>query len=201
MQSSSSNKLFFIYVAKNEEWKKRQEEDWDYVSSMVKFFHWWTKRNFALNFSIDADILPVITGRLFDRMSLAYLLRDHQGRGKSVYHFYLSFFKPFWTDCNVSGYATNNFGMIQWKRPEHIESKEQISKYFADYNCARVSHVLLHEILRLKRKSKKEYFDQIHDLWDEHEYKNLPFIYYNEKYSKVAYNDFYRFVTIDISKL
>ncbi|MGZ8890938.1 MAG: hypothetical protein ACXW0J_06005, partial [Nitrososphaeraceae archaeon] len=70
-----------------------------------------------------------------------------------------------------------------------------------DYNCARVSHVLLHEILRLKRKSKKEYFDQIHDLWDEHEYKNLPFIYYNEKYSKVAYNDFYRFVTIDISKL
>jgi len=159
------------------------------------------KRNFALNFSIDADILPVITGRLFDRMSLAYLLRDHQGRGKSVYHFYLSFFKPFWTDCNVSGYATNNFGMIQWKRPEHIESKEQISKYFADYNCARVSHVLLHEILRLKGKSKKEYFDQIHDLWDEHEHKSLPFIYYNEKYSKVSYNDFYRFVTIDISKL
>ena len=88
MQSNSSHKLFFIYIAKNEEWKKRQEEDWDYVSSMVKFFHWWTKRNFALNFSIDADILPVITGRLFDRMSLAYLLRDHQGRGKSVYHFY-----------------------------------------------------------------------------------------------------------------
>ncbi|MGI0050834.1 MAG: hypothetical protein ACRD8K_03765, partial [Nitrososphaeraceae archaeon] len=81
MQSNSSNKLFFIYIAKNEEWKKRQEEDWDYVSSMVKFFHWWTKRNFALNFSTDADILPVITGRLFDRMSLAYLLRDHQGRG------------------------------------------------------------------------------------------------------------------------
>src|SRR3990170_3625985 len=125
---SNLNKLFFIYVAKNEEWKKRQEEDWDYVSSMV---------------------------RLFDRMSLAYLSRDHQGRGKSVYHFYLSFFKPFWTDCNVSGYATNNFGMVQWKRPEHIESKEQISKFFADYNCARVSHVLLHEILRLKGKSKK----------------------------------------------
>ena len=197
----NSNKLFFIYVAKNEEWKKRQEEDWGYVSSMVKFFHWWTKRNFALNFSIDADILPVIEGRLFDRMSLGYLLRDHQGRGKSVYHFYLSFFKPFWTDCHIGGYATNNFGLVQWKRPDHIESKEQLSKFFADYNCARVSHILLHEILRIKGKSKKEYFDKIHDLWDEHEHNNLPFIYYNEKYSRVTNNDFYQFVTMDISKL
>ena len=32
------DKLFFIYVSKNEEWKKRYEEDWDYVSSLTRFF-------------------------------------------------------------------------------------------------------------------------------------------------------------------
>ena len=72
---SNLNKLFFIYVAKNEEWEKRQEEDWDYVSSMVKFFHWWTKRNFALNFNIDADILPVITGRLFESNVISLFIK------------------------------------------------------------------------------------------------------------------------------
>src|SRR5919109_482478 len=35
-----SIKLFFIYVAKEEEWRQRQSEDWDYVSSLSRFFTW-----------------------------------------------------------------------------------------------------------------------------------------------------------------
>ncbi|MDX1372948.1 MAG: hypothetical protein R3321_10780 [Nitrososphaeraceae archaeon] len=202
METVSNNKLFFIYVAKNEEWKRLEEEDWNYVSSMVKFFYWWTKKYFHLKFDIDADILPVITGKLFDRMSLGYLLRDHQGRGQSTYHFYLSYFKPFWGAChNIGGYATSNFGMLHWIRPNSAYSDEQRSKFFADNNCARVSHILLHEILRIIGKKQKDYFDKVHDLWDEHEYKGLPFLYYNEHFSNVTKDSYYRFVTMDISKL
>ncbi|MFB5599398.1 MAG: hypothetical protein ACE5SW_04130 [Nitrososphaeraceae archaeon] len=201
MEIISNNKLFFIYVAKNEEWKRLQVEDWNYVYSMVKFFHWWIKKYFHIKFDIDADILPVITGKLFDRMSLGYLLRDHQDRGKSIYHFYLSYFKPFWGDCHIGGYATNNFGMLQWIRPNKICSDEQRSKFFADNNCARVSHMLLHEILRIVGKKKRDYFDKVHDIWDEHTYKDLPFLYYNERFSNVTGDNYYRFVTMDISKL
>jgi hypothetical protein len=80
-------------------------------------------------------------------------------------------------------------------------SDEQRSKFFADNNCARVSHMLLHEILRIIGKSKREYFDKIHDLWDDHTYKDLPFLYYNERFSIVTSDSYYRFVTMDISKL
>ena len=91
-------KLFFIYVAKEQEWRQRQSEDWDYVSSLSRFFRWWIKRCFDMDFTVEADILPVIPGRLFDRMSISYLQRDHKDRGKSIYHFYLAYFKPLLTD-------------------------------------------------------------------------------------------------------
>lgn len=195
------DKLFFIYVAKNNEWKKLHDEDWDYVSAMTKFFHWWIKKYFDLNFSVDVDILPVISGKIFDRMSLAYLLRDHDERGKSIFHFYLSYFKPFWTDCDTEGYSSDNFGMAFWDRPKQKLSRELHEKYFADNNCARISHVLIHEVLRLSGKSKKEYFNNVHDVWNEHLHKNLPFSYYDEKFKKISNTGNYRFVTIDIMRI
>ena len=57
------DKLFFIYVSKDEEWKKRYQEDWDYVSSMTRFFKWWIKHEFNEDLSVDVDILPVIPGK------------------------------------------------------------------------------------------------------------------------------------------
>ena len=87
--------LFFIYVAKNEEWIRLQNEDWYYVSLMSRFFHHWIKRCFDVNLKIKADILPVVPGRLFDRMSISYLARDHIGRDKTTYHFYLTFLNRF----------------------------------------------------------------------------------------------------------
>ena len=86
-------------MAKNEEWKQRYEEDWNYVSSMTRFFKWWIKHEFDIDITLEADILPVIPGKIFDRPSLAYLLKDHSDRGNSVFHFYLPYFKPLWTDC------------------------------------------------------------------------------------------------------
>ena len=81
-----TDSLFFIYVAKNSQWQQLQKEDWDYVSSMARFYKWWIRRFFDIELPVEADILPVITGKLFDRMSIAYLSRDHQERGKETYH-------------------------------------------------------------------------------------------------------------------
>ena len=196
-----TKKLFFIYVAKNEEWQQRQKDDWDYVYSMARFYHWWIKHYFHMDFTVDADILPVIPGKLFDRMSVNYLVRDHNQRGKTIHHFYLAYFKPFWTDCQTEGYSSENFGMIYWGRPDTISSDIQCAKFFADTNCAKVSHVLSHELMRIKGKKRKEYFDTIHDLWNRHVYKDLSYNYYNERFIRVSQGSPYRFATLDISQL
>lgn len=196
-----SKKLFFIYVAKNNEWQQRQKEDWNYVSSMTRFYHWWIKHNFNIDFTVEADILPVIPSRFFDRMSVGYLARDHNQRGKTIYHFYLAYIKPLWTDCQTEGYSTDNFCMVLWKRPTNSISDNERVRFFADTNCANISHLLCHEIIRMKGKKRKEYFDAIHDLWDQHIYKGLPLVYYNERFTKVSKNTSYRFVTLDTNKL
>lgn len=195
-----NKKLFFIYVARNEEWRQRQKEDWDYVYSMSRFYHWWIKRYFHIDFAVDADILPVIPGKVFDRMSVNYLVRDHNQRGRTIYHFYLAYFRPFWTDCHTDGYSSENFGMIYWKRPEPSSGINH-AKFFADTNCAKVSHVLSHELIRIKGKKRKEYFDTIHDLWDRHTYKGLAYNYYNERFNRVSQDSYYHFATLDIGQL
>jgi len=188
-------------VAKNEEWQQRQKDDWDYVYSMARFYHWWIKHYFHMDFTVDADILPVIPGKLFDRMSVNYLVRDHNQRGKTIHHFYLAYFRPFWTDCQTEGYSSENFGMIYWRRPDTISSDIQCAKFFADTNCAKVSHVLSHELMRIKGKKRKEYFDMIHDLWNRHVYKDLSYNYYNERFIRVSQGSPYRFATLDIGQL
>lgn len=193
------DKLFFIYVAKNEEWQRLQSEDWEYVSSMARFFKWWAKRFFEFQMPVEADILPVVAGKLFDRMSLAYLLRDHEERGKGTYHLYLAYFRPFFTDCNTEGYSTDNFGMIQWKRPEESSEAKRFA-YFARENCPKVSHVLVHEVLRMKGSSKKVYFSKVHRLWEQH-VKGRPFLYFDSQFKRTTSGDSYRFATVDATDL
>jgi hypothetical protein len=196
-----AEKIFFIYVAKNKDWLQRQQEDWDYVSSMARFYKWWAQHYFDLKLPVEADILPVIPGRLFDRMSLAYLVRDHCERGEYIYHFYLAYFKPFWTDCNTEGYTAKNLGIAWWQRPD--DSLPESTRYaiFADENCPRVSHVLAHELLRMKGNKKKDYFGKVHDLWDRHIYKNDPFLYFDSQFKRVRKGDSYRFATLDPTQL
>ena len=188
-------------MAKNEEWIRLQKEDWYYVSLMSRFFHQWIKRSFDVNLKVKADILPVIPGRLFDRMSISYLARDHIGRDKTTYHFYLTFFKPFWTDCRTEGYTSENFGIAYWERSKDPLSDLERTKFYADKNCTRVSHVLTHEILRMKGKPRKVYFDGVHELWDKHTYDLLPFQYFNNKFERVSKNNPYSFVAIDPQRI
>ena len=193
--------LFFIYVAKNKDWIRLQNEDWYYVSLMSRFFHHWIKRSFDVNLKVKADILPVIPGMLFDRMSLSYLSRDHIDRDKTTYHFYLTYFKPFWTDCRTEGYSSENFGVAYWERSKNPLSDLDRIRFYSDKNCARVSHVLTHEILRMMEKSRKVYFDEVHELWDKHIYEQLPFQYFNNKFELVSNKESYSFVTIDPKRI
>ena len=197
------NRLFFIYVAKNEDWKQLYNEDWTYVSSMTRFFKWWIKHEFHVDVAVECDILPVIPGRIFDRPSIAYLLKDHSERGSSIFHFYLPYFKPIFTDCRpIDAYHSNNFGIVTWHRPKPLyPSSDENEKYFADNNCAQISHVLSHEFLRRSNKKRKAYFDGIHKLWDLHVGGTVPFLYFNRQFNRVSGNDEYRYVTIDLAKL
>jgi hypothetical protein len=193
--------LFFIYVAKNDEWIKLQNEDWYYVSLMSRFFHQWIKRFFNVSLTVKADILPVIPGRLFDRMSVSYLSRDHASRGKATYHFYLTYFKPFWTDCKTEGYSSENFGVAYWERSKQPVSDTERIRFYADKNCAKVSHVLSHEILRMKGEPRKVYFERVHELWDKHLYDLLPFQYFNSKFERVSKHEPYTFASIDSQRI
>ena len=151
-----------------------------------------------MDFTVEADILPVIPGRLFDRLSISYLQRDHKERGKSIYHFYLTYFKPLWTDCPTEAYSSENFGMVQWKRQgASVGSKTERIKFLADANCANISHVLTHEILRMKGRKRKEYFESVHEIMDKHIYKDLPYVYFNDRFNIVSKDSSYRFVTLE----
>ena len=168
---------------------------------MSRFFKWWSKRYFDVEMPVEADILPVIPGRLFDRMSLAYLIRDHEERGNDVLHFYLAYFKPFWTDCNTEGYTSKNLGIAWWQRPADDKSETERIEIFVEKKFPRVSHILAHEMLRVTGKTKKQYFGKVHDIWDKHVYDNLPFLYFDSHFKKVNKDNSHRFATIDPSYL
>jgi hypothetical protein len=154
-----------------------------------------------VNLKVKADILPVIAGKLFDRMSISYLARDHIDRDKTTYHFYLTYFKPFWTDCRTEGYSSENFGIAYWERSKNPLSDLDRIRFYADKNCAKVSHVLTHEILRIIGKSRKVYFDAVHELWDKHMYEETPFQYFNNKFELVSNKESYSFVTINPKRI
>lgn len=197
----NAEKLFFIYVAKNDEWQRMQKEDWDYVAAMARFFKWWMHRYFDFDLAVESDILPVIPGKLFDRMSVAYLIRDHSERGNDILHFYLAYFKPFWTDCNTEGYTAPNLGIAWWQRPAPGASETDRQAFFAQVNCPRVSHILAHEVLRMKGRTKKNYFGKVHEIWDRHLHDNLPYHYFDSQFKRVNKQDSYRFATLDPGKL
>ena len=199
--SLKADRLFFIYIAKEKEWQQLEREDWVYVSAMTRFFKWWSRRYFDISLPVQADILPVVPGKLFDRMSVAYLIRDHSERGQETFHFYLAYFKPLFTDCNTEGYTAPGVGIAWWQRPAASTSEIQRYHFYADNNCPRVSHILTHELLRMKGKTKKDFFGKVHELWDKHIYKLQPFLYFDSQFKRVSSEDSYRFVTINPDEL
>jgi hypothetical protein len=92
--------------------------------------------------------------------------------------------------------------MVLWNRPKQLSSSSyENEKFFADNNCAQISHILSHEFLRRGNTKRKTYFDGIHKLWNKHMDGSEPFSYYNRLFKKVSKEGEYKFVTMDLSKL
>ena len=128
---------------------------------------------------------------IFKKLDTYQLLRDHRERGEEIYHFYLTHFRPLWTDCTCEGYHAENFGMSLWDFPKN----EDDTLFLAEKNCITVSHEIAHELLRQSRN--KKYVELVHDVWTRHLFDNLPFEQYGKDFEKTT--DKPHFLAIDTS--
>ena len=182
--------LHFIFVVKEEDREKRQFE-FEYVKKMSQFYKVWIKEKFGIDYEIKCDELITKRHSIFQRLDTHTLVRDHEQRGTDVYHFYLTHFRPLWTDCTCEGYHAENFGMTLWEKPKN----EDDFLFLAEKNCSTVSHEIVHEMLR--KSGNKKYIELVHDVWTKHLFANLPFEQYGEKFEKTTSKP--HFLTIDSS--
>jgi hypothetical protein len=91
--------------------------------------------------------------------------------------------------------------MVYWKRPEDNVIGYDRSKFFAENNCSKISHLLTHECLRLIGRRRKEYFSLVHDLWESHVKGSIPFLYHNDKFAEVSNDSTYYFKVMDVKRL
>lgn len=184
--------LHFIFVIKEEDRGKRQFE-FEYVKKMSQFYKKWIKDKFDKDYEVQCDELITTPRNILQRLDTHTLLRDHQQRGNDVYHFYLTHFKPWWTDCTCEGYHAENFGMVFWQRPKEPND----TLFLAEKNCTTVSHELLHELLRIS--GHKKFIQAVHDIWTKHLFEQLEFEQFGEDFQKT--NDKPTFLTMDTSQL
>ena len=184
--------LHFIFVIKEEDLQKRKTE-FEYVKQMASFYKKWIKEKFEMDFEIQCDEMIAKHRSIFQRLDTHTLVRDHNERGRNIFHFYLTYFRPLWTDCTCEGYHAENFGMVWWQQP-----KDAVDTIFlAEKNCTKVSHELAHELLR--QKKYKKYVEDVHDIWTKHYYDDLSFEKYDENFQETK--DTPMFLTIDTSSL
>lgn len=182
--------LHFIFVIKEEDLEKRKKE-FEYIQKMAKFYQFWIKKKFSKDFEIQCDEMIVKKRNILQRIDIHTLVQDHRQRGKDIYHFYLCYFRPFWTDCTCEGYHAENFGMVWWTQPkEQSDVASLVMK-----NCPVVSHELAHELLR--QTKYKKFIEDVHDVWTKHFHADLPFEQYDEKFALVKNNPM--FMAIDTS--
>ena len=171
--------LHFIFVVKEEDREKRQFE-FEYVKKMAQFFKVWIKEKFDRDYEIKCDELITKPTSILQRIDTHTLLRDHKQRGEDIYHFYLTHFRPMWTDCTCEGYHAENFGMVLWQKPK--ETNDEL--YLAEKNCTTVSHEILHEQLRLS--GRKNHLREVHDVWTKHLFEQLEFEQYGEDFKRTT---------------
>ena len=110
--------LHFIFVIKEEELDERKQE-FEYVKQMANFFQIWIKEKFAKDFEIKCDEMVTQPRSILQKLDTHVLQRDHRERGQETYHFYLTHFRPIWTDCaGCEGFHSENFGMALWQKPK-----------------------------------------------------------------------------------
>ena len=184
--------LHFIFVIKEEDRGKRQFE-FEYVKKMGQFYKKWIKDKFDKDYEVECDELITAPRNILQRLDTHTLLRDHLQRGNDIYHFYLTHFKPWWTDCTCEGYHAENFGMVFWQRPKEKDD----TLFLAEKNCTTVSHELLHELLRIS--GHKKFIQAVHDIWTKHLFEQLEFEQFDEDFQKT--NGKPMFLTMDTSQL
>ncbi|HXW03359.1 MAG TPA: hypothetical protein VD651_03760 [Nitrosarchaeum sp.] len=182
--------LHFIFVVKENDLEKRKTE-FEYVKQMAQFYKVWIKKHFSKDFEIKTDEMITKPRSIFQRLDTHTLVKDHQERGKDTYHFYLTHFKPFWTDCTCEGYHAENFGLAWWQEPKN----QGDVLFLAEKNCTTVSHEIAHELLR--QVKYKRFIEDVHDVWTKHFYNNLPFEQYGKNFEKTEEKPM--FLTIDMS--
>ena len=160
---------------------------------MGEFFKVWIKEKCGRNYEVKCDELITSRRSIFQRIDTHTLVRDHEQRGKNIYHFYLTNFKPLWTDCTCEGYHAENFGLAFWQSPK--ESNDTL--FLAEKNCTTVSHEIVHEMLRLA--GHKKFIQDVHDVWTKHFYDQLEFEQYGDNFQKT--DDKPLFLTMNTSLL
>lgn len=189
--------LHFIFVVREEDRAERRP-DYTYVQKMADFFGTWIRQKFGVSYEVQCDELVVEPRRIFQRLDTHTLVRDHEQRGRHIYHFYLTYFRPMWTDCTCEGYHAENFGMVFWQRPRPChDGEEDPTLFFAEKNCTAVSHELLHELLRAS--GYKRFTQDVHDLWTRHLFGGLEFEQYGPDHCIT--DDKPVFLTVDPSQI
>ena len=69
--------------------------------------------------------------------------------------------------------------------------------FLAEKNCTVVSHEICHEMLRVRKY--KRYIEDVHEIWTQHLFNNLPFEQYNENFLKTDEKP--KFLAMDTSSL
>ncbi len=180
--------LHFVFVINRDDLGKRDSE-FEYVKSMAQFYKKWIKDVFSEDVDIQCDVMATGKASLLRKIDISALLEDHRNRGTDIFHFYLSHFRPLWTDCTCEGYYAENFGMTLWQKP-----KDQNDILFlAEKNCTIVSHELSHVFLM--KKNPKKQAEAIHDVWTQHTFNALQFEHYDKNFEKTK--DAPYFMTID----
>ena len=182
--------LHFIFVIKEEDLGKRDKE-FDYIKQMANFYKKWIKDNFSFDYEIKCDEMITKPRSLLQKLDTYQLAKDHRERGEDIYHFYLTHFRPLWTDCTCEGYHAENFGMAVWEQPKD----ENDILFLAEKNCSKVSHEIAHEMLR--QSGYKRFIEDVHDVWTKHLFDNLPLEQYGKDFEKTTSKPY--FLTIDTS--
>ena len=169
--------LHFIFVVKEADLHKRQLE-FEYVGKMAKFYQAWIWDKFGLRYDVRCDEMITRPRSILQRIDTHTLLDDHKRRGEETYHFYLTHFRPTWTDCTCEGYYAENFGMIFWRPPGDADGE----LFLAEKNCTAVSHEILHEMLRIA--GRKRFIQDVHDVWTKHLFGRLEFEQYGDDFAR-----------------
>ena len=184
--------LHFIFLVKEEDIDNRKWE-FEYITKMAHFYKVWIEKTFSQNVDIQVDEMIVRSGGRLRIIDTPTLLEDHADRGRDIFHFYLTYFRPLWTDCTCEGYFAENFGMVLWSKSPQ---KDDLT-FLMETNCPKVSHELAHEFLR--KKGYKNYKELVHEIWDKHLFASLPFEHYDVDYKQTEKDAL--FATIDTSSL